>query len=406
MKMVAIIAWRNIWRNHTRSFVVIGSIIIGIIALVFMSGFMNSFLTGYIDKAIKYEFSNIQIHHPNFKTDYEIQYQISNGYELIEKLRSYPEVKAVGVRSLSNGMISSAKKATGVQIMGIEPKSEAELTEIDSLITEGSFFDTKRKNAIVIGQKLAKELGVRIRSKVVLTFQDINGNITAGAFRVVGILKSTSLKINQGTAYVIRNDLNKLLEIENNFHEIAIVTQNESDEIGLKAKLMSEHPDLLIEDWKELAPILEFMLQWFALSLRIFIVIVMIALIFGIINTMLMSVLERFKELGVLMAVGMNKLKVFAMVMIETVFLALLGGPVGLFLGYLMVMYLGNQGINLQSYSEGLTALGYDSILYPELEPSIYVEISLGVILTALIGAIYPAWKAIKLKPSEAIAKI
>ena len=112
------------------------------------------------------------------------------------------------------------------------------------------------------------------------------------------------------------------------------------------------------------------------------------------------------RELGMLMAIGMTKVRVFFMVMIETIYLSAIGAPLGLFIGYLIVSYYQNVGVDLTNYSEGLEAFGYASILYPYLEPSVYWFVTIGVIITAIVGAIYPAWKAIKLKPVEALHKI
>ena len=132
----------------------------------------------------------------------------------------------------------------------------------------------------------------------------------------------------------------------------------------------------------------------------------MTALIFGIVNTMLMAVLERFRELGMLMAVGMNKLRVYLMILLETVFLGIAGAPIGLLVGWLTIYYYQINGVDLSNYSEGLESFGYASILYPYIETDVYVTVTIGVIITTVIAALYPAWKAVKLKPVEALHKI
>ena len=132
----------------------------------------------------------------------------------------------------------------------------------------------------------------------------------------------------------------------------------------------------------------------------------MSALAFGIVNTMLMAVLERVRELGMLMALGMRRRRVFVMIMLETMYLSTVGGPLGLLIGYTTIAYLGKRGIDLTDYSEGLEAIGYDSILYPLLQPMDYVQIVIGVILTAFLASLYPAWKAIKLRPIDALHTI
>ena len=134
--------------------------------------------------------------------------------------------------------------------------------------------------------------------------------------------------------------------------------------------------------------------------------IFMFALIFGIINTMLMAVLERTKELGMLMAVGMNKAKVFWMIVIETLMLGLIAAPFGLLLGYLTVTTLGKNGLDLSSYGNGLEEFGMSTIVHPYIEPALYWQLAIAVLITAILGSLYPAWKAVKLRPVEAIRTI
>ena len=132
----------------------------------------------------------------------------------------------------------------------------------------------------------------------------------------------------------------------------------------------------------------------------------MLALVFGIVNTMLMAVLERMRELGMLMAIGMNKIRVFFMVVVETIYLSTIGAPLGLIVSWLTIKYYQNVGVDLSNYSEGLESFGYSSILYPYVQPDAYIQIAIAVMVTAFIGAMYPAWKAVKLKPVEALHSI
>jgi ABC-type lipoprotein release transport system permease subunit len=385
--------------------VVISSIAVGIWALIFMISFMNAFLISYVKNQVKYETSHIQIHDPDFKKDFELKYIIKNGEEVMVDLLNSGEIRDISPRTISNGMISSPRKATGIVIRGIDIDREASINDIDSFVVEGSYFEEVKRNPIVIGYKTAERLKVKVKSKVVLTFQDIEGNITAGAFRISGIIHSSSPTYNDFTVLVRRKDLNKLLGIGNAFHEIALSMKKGNDELLFAEELKKAHPELLVQSWKELSPELEFFQTSSGAFLWILQIIVMIALIFGIINTMLMSVLERFKELGMLMAIGMNRKKVFSMVMMETFFLALVGAPIGVLISWLTMHYFELNGMDLSAYSEGLEAYGYDNILYPYVTAMEYVQVISGVFLTSIIGAIYPAYKAIKLKPVEALHK-
>lgn len=401
--MLARIAWRNVWRNKSRSGVVIGSMIMGIWALSFGGGFMQSFLISYIASSIKHETSNVQIHHPEFTKDFDIRFTIPDPAGIIRNLEQNSSIKYICSRSIVNGMISSPHQASGVEIVGIDPESEARVTELDSLISDGDYFKSISSNPLLIGEKLAENLNVKVGSKVVLTFQDADGNITAARFRVTGILHATSIPINESTAFVMKEDLNNLLNTSDAVHEIAFTTVTGTNDQELAGELAVQFPRLKVAYWGEISPGLIFMKQWMGASLKMLIIIIMAALAFGIVNTMLMAVLERIRELGVLMALGMGRKRLFLMIMIETIFLSIAGGPLGLLVGYLTISYLGRTGIDLTKYSEGLESFGYDSILYPTLTVTDYLQIVVGVLVTACLASIYPAWKAVRLEPVDAI---
>ncbi|MCB0496338.1 MAG: ABC transporter permease [Cyclobacteriaceae bacterium] len=400
------IAWKNVWRSRGRSLVVIGSIVVGIWALLFGTGFMNGFLVGYMANIINNDISNIQIHNPEFKKDYDVKYYIKDGKEKAAAVRTWQGVRGATTRTIVSGMISSPKKAAGVQIRGIDLTNEAIVTHLDSLVAEGTYFVGINRNPIIIGSKLAENLGVKVRSKVVLTFNDGEGNITAGAFRVVGIVKSSSIPISELYAYTRQSDLTRLLGIGDKVHEIAVVTDPQADEQAIVTKYNTTYPGDQAQTWRETAPELAVMDEMYGSMLYVLMTIIMIALVFGIVNTMLMAVLERFRELGMLMAVGMNKLRVFVMILVETIFLGLVGAPIGLFVGWSTLKYYAINGVDLSKYSEGLESFGYSSILHPYIDNSVYFIVTIGVVVTAVIGALYPAWKAVKLKPVEALHKL
>lgn len=404
--MLLKIAWKNVWRSRGRSFVVIGSITVGVWALLFGSGFMNGFLVGYMANIINNDISNIQIHNAQFKDDFDIKFDIKNGHQKAEEIRSWDGVKGATTRTIVTGMISSPKKAAGVQIRGIDLENEARVTSLDSILGEGTYFEGINRNPVIIGSKLAENLSVKLRSKVVLTFNDGEGNITAGAFRVVGIAESSSLTISEMYAFVRQDDLTRLIGLGDQVHEIAVVIDPQVEESAIVDKYKAAYPDDLTESWREIAPELALMDEMYGSMLYVLMAIILTALIFGIVNTMLMAVLERIRELGMLMAVGMSKARVYIMILVETVFLGLVGAPLGLFVGWATIAYYETNGVDLSSYSEGLESFGYSSILYPYLDNSVYLIVTIGVLVTAVLAALYPAYKAVKLRPVEALHKI
>lgn len=404
--MIATLAWRNIWRSPLRSLVVILAIALGVWALIFLMGISRGMISGYVKTAIEERVSHIQIHEPQFKDDKDVNFVIPNASQVMADIRSEPFVKGASDRILASGMIATAKGARGVQIFGIDPAGENELTGLADRIAEGDYLDADKRNAIVLGDKLAKKLNVKVRSKVVLTFQNKDRQITSAAFRIVGLLKLSNANLEEANIYVRNSDLQRLLGSDGDRHEIAILL-NDLDDLDMATNsLKAQYPDLLVEDYTEISPDLELYSSQLDTSLYVFILIVMLALIFGIINTMLMAVLERIKELGMLMAIGMTKGRVFLMIMLETIMLGMVGAPIGILLSYLSIKGSARNGIDLSDISSGFEQFGMSSHIFPEVEASIYINVGIAVAITALLASIYPAIKAIKLKPVEALRKL
>ena len=172
-------------------------------------------------------------------------------------------------------------------------------------------------------------------------------------------------------------------------------------------ELSGTYPKAKFESWKELAPELGLMIDSFDQYMIIFIIIILLALSFGIVNTMLMAVLERVREIGMLMAIGMNRWRVFSLIALETLYLVVIASPLGLLLAYLTINHLGEVGMDLSGlYQEGYAAYGFKSFIYPKLENIYYFRIFIMVSITAILASIYPAVTAIRLNPVSAIRKI
>jgi len=203
-------------------------------------------------------------------------------------------------------------------------------------------------------------------------------------------------------AFVRLEDLQHLTSIQGS-HEIAVVLHEEKEVEQFREELISKFPNQHIASWRGIAPDLGYADKMMDLVMTLFLIIIMLALAFGIVNTMLMAVLERKKELGMLISVGMNKRKVFWMIIWESIFLALIAGPLGIFSTYLAVNFFGRVGIDLSFAAQGLRSIGLESTLFPILDDKYYVIISILVIITAILSCIYPALKALKLNPAETL---
>jgi len=400
------IAWRNIWRNRTRSLVVIASVAVGLFAGMFMMAFFQGAVKQEIDSTVETQLSHMQFHNPAFIDDKDANYTIYNGGAIIDILKKDTKVKAVSGRVITTGMISSSSTAAGVEIHGIIPGDEKAVSSISQDIVEGTYFTGLKKNEIVIGKKLAEKLAVKLHNKIVLTFQSKSGDLTAGSFRIAGIFRSRNSTFDETTVFTQFGDLAGLLGTGNEVHEIAVMLKDGKNAEQVTKMYKKEYPLLLVQTWKELSPQIALLTGVMDQMMYIIMGIILLALMFGIINTMLMAVLERQREFGMLMAIGMNKPRVFFMILLESVMLTCAGIPAGMLLTIGTVGYLAKNGIDLSSISQALSQFGFSNIIYPDLEQSMFIPVILMTAFTAILSAIYPAIKALRFKPAEAIHKI
>jgi ABC-type lipoprotein release transport system permease subunit len=190
---------------------------------------------------------------------------------------------------------------------------------------------------------------------------------------------------------------------KNAYHELAVLLNDNEKVPIVEERIKKEFSQLETLSWTELSPEMSYLNEAMDLFMYIFIIIILIALLFGIINTMLMVVLERVKEIGMLMAIGMNKLRVFTMIVLETVFLSLTGGVLGVILGTFVSKYFETHKIDLSIWGDAYSDLGYDPFVYTNLEVSLLINVTILVILTGILASLYPAYKALKNDPADAL---
>lgn len=253
-------------------------------------------------------------------------------------------------------------------------------------------------------QIMDSSLDYRIKHKIQLTITDEKGTPVQGTFRVCGIYRTSNSGFDQASAYVNSADLASLYDGRKILvHEIAILTDDIETVSSVREKLSGISRSNTVSTWKELAPDASMMNDFMIIYYFIFIGIVLFALAFGIINTMMMTILERTRELGMLMAIGMNRSKIFSMIMLETIFLTVVGAVAGMLAGWIIVGYFSKTGIHFSSWGEGFEAIGFAATVYPVITPEFFGLITAMVIFTAMISSLWPARKALKLNPADAI---
>ncbi len=403
--MLLTLAWKNIWRNKTRSLIVILAIAFGLWAGLFSGGLMVAMGDSMTRSAIDRDLGHIQIHHPQYDQNKDIKRFIPNVQQLIQKISQFQDIKGISQRTRFLGIASSATSSFPVTICGIDPRQESKVTDLQNRLLTGSYFNSTKENIIVIGHKLANRLNIRLHSKMVLGFEGLNGELINIACRVTGIFKTESSQFDETNVFLKKDFLAQNIG-QPVVHEIAIRLNHPEQVQRQTEKLKQLFPQLLVQSWKERSPETAFIADLMILYTYFFLAFILFAVLFGITNTMLMSVVDRIREFGMLMAIGMKRIRVFIMILLETMLLSLTGGVVGIVLGALTIFLTSHSGIDLSIFQASLELFGSSAVLYPTLPAEMYLILTLLILLTANFAAIMPAIKAIRLEPAQAIRQI
>lgn len=427
--MIPSLSWKNIWRNKVRSLVVIAAMTFGIFGGLFTWAIYKGMTERRVKEALTKEVAHLQIHDPKFIENPEIGLMIPDPGGIVRFAEGLPGVQAASSRMKIVTMINSSAVSAGVTVYGIDPDKEKEVSELyasvyDSLTlaeklkltdpavigkylkdSTGTWFSGQQRNPIVIGENLARKLKVKINSKVVLTFQSAEGNLTGGSYRVCGIYRIDNNAFEEMFVYVRKPDLASLAVLpRENAHEVAIFLNDPDLMEATMKSIRANYPGLDVMDWKTLLPDVAMLNDLVEVSMVVIMIIILAALGFGIVNTMLMVVLERVKELGMLMAIGMNKRRVFNMIILESVLLCLTGAFAGMVIGAAMIEIFKRQGIDLTTFAQkGMEAWGFNAVMYPTLSWVYYLVVGALVVVTGVAASAYPAWKALKLNPADAL---
>lgn len=404
--MIFVLAWRNIWRNKMRSLVIMLSVVLGLFSGIAILALYKGMAKSRVRTVIDAETGHLQLHDTSFKTDLNPSFVIKDGEQIVRIIRTIPEVKLAAPRSITQGMLATATGSAGVQINGVLPEMEYDASQLKKKIIQGREFDSTRKNEIMIGKKLALKMKLHIGSKLVLTFTDSTATIVSGAFRVAAIYESDNAPLDEKNVFVTMTDLNNLLATGNSFHEIVILLQKDEQLQSVQNQLQKKFPAYSIESWKEISPETDLLVKTTDEYSYIIMIIIMFALAFGIINIMLMAIMERIREIGMMMALGTTRLRIFFMVLMETIFLTMAGTPVGILIGWLVTSYYYKNGLDLSGMGrEMMRSFGFGTMIYPEFPWEKLSGIMLIVAGTAILSSLFPAIKALKLQPVEALRR-
>jgi ABC-type lipoprotein release transport system permease subunit len=399
------LAWRNLWRNYRRTAIMLLAIAVGVWAMIFMTALMRGMVDQMIEDGIDSLPGLVQVHHPEFRDDPSIDHRIPAPDSAIIQALEDPVVTGWTTRVRVPAMISSERNNRGVTLLGVDPMGEIALGFDPDSIVEGRFLDSPDDRGLVVGRKLLERLETDLGKRVVVMSQDPDNNIADRGFRIVGVYKAKLSSLEETYIYGGLTTIQSLLKIEGGVSEIAVTGSDYRQVDGLYALVSGVFgEDLEILSWTELDTYLGMMLNMMDGFVLVWIIVIFLALSFGLVNTLMMAVFERVREIGLMQALGMKPSAILYQILLESLLLLALGLVLGNLLAIASILPL-QDGIDVSSVAEGMEMMGASSVLYPALKLKDLLLANSVVIVLGILTSLLPAWRASQYRPVEAIAK-
>jgi ABC-type lipoprotein release transport system permease subunit len=415
MATLLTIAWRNLLRGWRRSAIVLVAISVGLSACLLLVGWSHGFLRQMIDNAVSTRLGHLAVLAQGYHKNPDVQRNLpDSGRAIVEELERFRGAHA-SPRLAGDGLLQSARRSSRVVLVGVDPMREERVSIVSSALVEGKMplalvaSGSRRLPGIAIGAAMAERLRVKVGDKVVV---HAPGEVGLGAFRVSGIFRTSSSDFDRSHAYLRLEDAQRLLSAPDRVTEVAVLLDDPDRlpelQAFAKAELARALPDTALEvlTWKEREPRLAAMLGLMADMTWVIYGAVFVGMAFGIANALLMMVYERIREFGMLRALGLQSSRLLALVLLESIVMTGVGTGLGLAIGVPIVLWLGTVGIDLSNFAAGMTEFGIGTTVYTSIELRDVVLPVVVALVTAVLAALWPAWKAVRLRPAEAIRHI
>jgi ABC-type lipoprotein release transport system permease subunit len=400
------LAWRNLWRNHRRTIVMVSAITIAVWAMIFMTALMRGMVNDMIRDGIRALPGHVQVHHPEFRDDPSILNLIPASDSSLTGTFLQAGLEGWSSRVRVPAIISSERESRGVTLVGIDPLLEQTLDAVGNDIVEGRYLEDVSDGGVVIGRKLADRLDTEVGKRVVIMSQDPDNDIADRGYRVVGLFKANLEQQEEAFVFAGKATVQKMLGIENRVTEVVVVAEDfrHLEELtDLVVTLAGEDVEVL--PWQELDKYLGTMLKVMDGFVLIWLIVIFLALSFGLVNTLVMAVFERVREIGLMLALGMRPSNILSQIIVESGLLLVIGLVLGNVLAYASIVPL-RDGIDVSAVAEGMEMFGYASVLYPAQELRDTIMANVVVLVLGFLASLSPAWRASRYDPIEAITKV
>lgn len=395
----------NVGRNPRRSVITVLAVSVGLAALIFLWGFNDATIEQMRENVIRLFTGHAQVHAAGFEKTLAPELTIPDRIATIEKLRALPQVQDLTERVKCEALVGTTENSRGVLLMGLDPEREQAVTELETHIAEGEFLASGDDRRLLLGDRLAKKIKAEVGDKVVVMTQAMDGTLAGFAYRVKGLLHTGSRQLDEVTAYITLDSARELLSLDAASHEIVLRLDSRESLPAFRRAAASflDTKRFEVQEWSELVPEVEQWSSWAEAVVSTILIAVTIVIVVGVMNTVLMSIFERTRELGVMLAIGTSPAQIVKLVLLETLVLECIGMLIGLAAGYAVTSYFGQVGIHFSGVEEAFSNSYMSTVVYTAVETHHVIESIVTLfILTAFVG-LYPAWKAAQMEPVKAI---
>jgi putative ABC transport system permease protein len=403
------LAWRNIWRQKRRTWLTAMAMVFSNILLVFMISLQFGSYDMMINNTLRMFSGQVQVQRDGYQDDQKMRQAVDNIRILAGDIRKRFPSANVAARASAFVLVSSEDRSFGTQVVGVEPVHESGVSTIPGLLSEGRYLDDPDAAEIVIGSVMARNLKVKVGDELTFLGSGMDGSFAAGVVNVVGIFNSGSQDLDRSLAELPLAYFQDAFAMGDRGHVIAISV----DELSAVAEMIEPlkatvagQEELIVLDWEALMPGLKQAIQADMTSAWFMYAVLIILVAFSVLNTQLMSVLERTREFGVIMALGIKPRRLALLVLLETFLMAALGLLIGVLLGSMVAAYFAHAGFTYPGMDEMAAKFNMPAVIHPAVD---LFSVMLGptvVFMFCLFAAIYPALKLYGLQPVEAMRAV
>jgi len=403
-KTVFKVAYKNIFRRKARSLLLVLMIGVSMGVMVSLEGLYDGMSNHMIDKTMRSDSGEISLYAKQYRLEKDIAYHMKDAESIIQKLESLNSVDFALYRLKAEGLAQTATKSKPASIIGIDLKDENHFGDFDEFLEQGKL--ELGENDTLIGSELAKNLKVKIGSKVIFSTQDTHNEIQSTALRIKAIVRTSNVLLDNNVLFVSRQKAASVLSVSSQSATQVALRANTEDIDGLKKEIAESFSLLDVYTFTELYPQLKQMQSMTSVFNTITFIIVMIVVFIGILGVMYVNILDRIREFGILLSIGYAYKYIRIQIILESLFLGLSGYILGAVIGVLFLNYLKSYGLDLKMFADGLEAFGMDSVIYAVVQSSYFVSTFFAIMIASVLSVFLPLQKIKTLNPVEVIRRI